>query len=111
LLEPDVDDGGANTEKGRSSLVRGRAVAYANGGEDETVKAAVWCPDWSMTRAAPRAWFRGRVDASVLEAGRAAAAGCGGLGRVPSRGGGTVRGRRRRSSAGGRLRATLCTDG
>ncbi|KAJ7825087.1 hypothetical protein B0H14DRAFT_2596750 [Mycena olivaceomarginata] len=107
LLEPDVDDGGANAEKRCSNLVRGRAVAYANSGEDETVKsydvgeAAVWCPDWPLTRAAPRTWFRGRIDASVLEclcprrclaveeAGRAAVAGCGGLGGVPSGGGGT----------------------
>jgi hypothetical protein len=52
LLEPNVDDVGANTEKCHSNLVRGRAVAYADGGEDDTATsydvgeaAVVWCPD------------------------------------------------------------------
>jgi hypothetical protein len=112
LLEPGVDNGGANAEKHRSNLVRRHAVRYANSREDETVKSynvsevAVWCPDWSMMRAAPRAWFRRHVDTGVLEhlcpchclaveeVGRAGAVECGGLARAPSGRDGTVRHRR-----------------
>ncbi|KAJ7882016.1 hypothetical protein B0H14DRAFT_2565541 [Mycena olivaceomarginata] len=38
LLESDLDDGGVDAEKYRPNLVRRRAVAYADGGEDDTTK-------------------------------------------------------------------------
>ncbi|KAJ7817915.1 hypothetical protein B0H14DRAFT_2601639 [Mycena olivaceomarginata] len=53
LLESDRD-GGVDAEKCRPNFVRGRAVAYADGGEGDTTKsydadeAVVWCPDWSI---------------------------------------------------------------
>jgi hypothetical protein len=39
LLESDLDDGGVDAEKYRPNLVRRRAVAYADGGEDDTTKS------------------------------------------------------------------------
>ncbi|KAJ7897535.1 hypothetical protein B0H14DRAFT_2557540 [Mycena olivaceomarginata] len=39
LLESDLDDGGVDAEKCRPNLVRARAVAYADGGEDGITKS------------------------------------------------------------------------
>ncbi|KAF8191886.1 hypothetical protein K438DRAFT_1762470 [Mycena galopus ATCC 62051] len=66
-----VGDGGVNAEKCRWNLVRGRAVAYADGWEDDTAKSydvgegVVGCPDSYIVRSsaaegAPRSASRMR---------------------------------------------------